>query len=154
MMRRDKEGYIIDQLPKTAVYIEGLELLVIAGKGGLAEYTPDAFNRVNHYFRNLQLKFDIDNLCDAEWKGLTSGYQILELHGICKIAHTAQNQQEAEQIAQKLKSLLPSDSYQKDIAELVILDIRVFTGTSDIHIELPYCSIAQICANAASIRTR
>ena len=146
MMRRDKEGYIIDPLPKTAVYIEGLELLVIAEEGGLAEYTPDAFNCVNRYFRNLQLKFDIDNLCDAEWKDLTSGHQILELQGICKIAHTAQNQQAAEQIAQKLKSLSPSDSYQKDIAELTILYIRVFGKTSDIHIELPYCTIAQICS--------
>ncbi|MBR5965006.1 MAG: hypothetical protein IK015_02670 [Treponema sp.] len=146
MMRRDKEGYIIDTLPKTAVYIEGHELLVIAEKGGLAEYTPDAFNRVNRYFRNLQLKFDIDNLCDAEWKDLTSRHQILELPGICKIAHTAQNHQEAEQIAEKLKSLSPSDSYQKDIAELTILDIRVFTKTSVIHIELPYCAIAKICS--------
>lgn len=29
MMQRDEEGYIISKLPETAVYLEGLENLVI-----------------------------------------------------------------------------------------------------------------------------
>lgn len=82
MMQRDEEGYIISKLPETAVYLEGLENLVIPFKGGFPEYTPDAYNRVNRYFRKLKMNFDIDNLNNEEWTNLTSEYEKLELNGI------------------------------------------------------------------------
>lgn len=146
MMQRDEEGYIISKLPETAVYLKGLENLVIPVEGGLPEYTPEAYNWVNRYFRNLKVKFDIDNLCHEEWKNLTSGFEKLELDGICKIAYKKENLEFAENLAKSLKNLSPSDLYQKQINELVILDVCIFTENSEIHVELPYCTIEQMRA--------
>lgn len=144
MMQRDEEGYIIEKLPETAIHLKGLENLVILDEGGLPEYTPQAYNSAIRYFRNLKLKFDIDHLSNEEWTDLTSGYEILEINGICKIAYKKENQRFAEDLSNSLKNLSPSDSYAEQINGLVILDVCIFTETSDVHVELPYCAIDQM----------
>ena len=144
MMQRDGEGYIIDKLPETAVYIKGLENLAIAVEGGLPEYTPEAYNNVNRFFRNLKLKFDIDNLNNEEWTALTTGYEILEVGGICKIAYKKEKQSFAEDLSKSLKKLSPSESYEEQINGLVILDVCIYTETSEVHVELPYCAVEQM----------
>ena len=145
-MERDEEGYIISKLPETAIYLKGLENLVIPFEGGFPEYTPDAYNHVNRYFRNLKIKFDIDNLNNGEWTNLTSEYEKLELNGICKIAYKKGNLTFVEDLSKSLKNFSSSDSYHKHINELTVLDICIFTEISEVHIELPYCTIEQMCA--------
>ena len=146
VMERDAEGYIVSKLPETAVYLKGLENLVIPFEGGFPEYTPEAYNHVNRYFRNLRIKFDIDNLNNEEWTHLTSEYEKIELNGICKIAYKKENLTFVENLLTNLKSFSLSDLYQNQMNELTILDICIFTETSEVHIELPYCTIAQMCA--------
>ena len=63
MLERDANGFIIGKLPESAKPYKNLSYLVVPEAGGRSEYTPDAFNRVNTFFRNLlQSPFEIDNL--------------------------------------------------------------------------------------------
>ena len=59
----EADGFIIGKLPESAKPYKNLSYLVVPEAGGLPEYTPDAYNRVNTFFRNLlQSPFEIDNL--------------------------------------------------------------------------------------------
>lgn len=53
MLERDADGFIIGKLPESAKPYKNLSYLVVPEAGGLSEYTPDAYNRVNTFFRNL-----------------------------------------------------------------------------------------------------
>ena len=53
MLGRDANGFIIGKLPESAKPYKNLSYLVVPEAGGRSEYTPDAFNRVNTFFRNL-----------------------------------------------------------------------------------------------------
>ena len=80
MLERDADGFIIGKLPESAKPYKNLSYLVVPEAGGLSEYTPDAYNSVNTFFRNLlQSPFEIDNLNHCEWNEITTGLDRTEL---------------------------------------------------------------------------
>ena len=144
MMTKDNDGYIISKLPEDAYFLPDLPKLVIPVKNGFPEYTPDAYNASNRFFRTLGYACDIDNLNDKEWNELTAEFEHKEIVGLCKIAF----QNEDESIANKIISdatsklgLSDENTYIKQLQELTVLDICIKTAKSFIHIELPYCTI-------------
>ena len=61
------KGFIIGNLPESANPYKNLSYMVVPEERCLPKYTPDAYNRVNAFFRKLlHSPFEIDNLnhCD------------------------------------------------------------------------------------------
>ena len=147
IMERDSEGYIISRLPNAAKKYKKYEHLIIPIKDGFPEYTPEAFNCVNAFFKKQNLPFDIDNLNNQEWCKLSNGLKITDIEGLCKISYPPKSETVKENlvsfIKETIEEALPED-YKPQIENETILDICLTTNDGKLHIELPYCTIDKI----------
>ena len=144
MMERDWEGYIISRLPNTA---KKYKHLIIPVKDGFPEYTPEAFNCVNAFFKKQNLPFDIDNLNNQEWCKLSNGLKITDIEGLYKISYQPKSETVKENLVSFIKETIEEalpDDYKHQIENETILDICLTTNGGKLHIELPYCTIDKI----------
>lgn len=149
MLERDADGFIIGKLPESAKPYKNLSYLVVPEAGGLPEYTPDAYNRVNTFFRNLlQSPFEIDNLNHCEWNEITTGPDRTELANICEVAYEKTAAPFVAELANTLREELKSsesEEYKNNLTYETVLDICIAAVSGKVHIEIPYCTVKNIC---------
>ncbi len=155
MLERDADGFIIGKLPESAKPYKNLSYLVVPEAGGLSEYTPDAYNSVNTFFRNLlQSPFEIDNLNHCEWNEINTGLDRTELANICEVAYEKTAAPFVAGLANNLREALKSsdpEEYKNNLAYETVLDIYITAVSSKVHIELPYCTAKNICEACISL---
>ena len=149
MLERDADGFIIGKLPESAKPYKNLSYLVVPEAGGLSEYTPDAYNSVNTFFRNLlQSPFEIDNLNHCEWNEITTGLDRTELANICEVAYEKTAAPFVAELANTLSETLKSsepEEYKNFLLHETVLDICITDVSGKLRIELPYCSVKMLC---------
>ena len=142
MMERDSEGYIISRLKNAAKKYKKYEHLIIPVKDGFPEYTPEAFNCVNAFFKKQNLPFDIDNLNNQEWCKLSNGLKITDIEGLCKISYLPKSETVKETlvsfIKETIEEALPED-YKHQIENETILDICLTTNETAYSTSLLHC---------------
>lgn len=147
MLERDSNGNIIGKLPATAKKISGMELLIIPTEGALSEYSPEAYNSVNMFFINAGHKAFVDNFCNREWMEENKALNITEIDGICKIAAEKGEEKAVQEITDLLKKAVKpteQETYKNQIENDTTLNVCYPVEGKYIHLELPYCTIAQI----------
>lgn len=154
MLERDADGFIIGKLPESAKPYKNLSYLVVPEVGGLSEYTPDAYNSVNTFFRNLlQSPFEIDNLNHCEWNEITTGLDRTELANICEVAYEKTAALFVAELANTLSETLKSsepEEYKNFLLHETVLDICIAAVSGKVHIEIPYCTVKNICESGVS----
>lgn len=149
MLERDADGFIIGKLPESAKPYKNLTYMVIPEEDGLPEFTPEAYNRVNAFFRRLlKSPFEIDNLNDREWNESTAGLEPTEIANVCKIAYEKTASPFAMELINTLrKTLKPSkhEEYTNNMTHETVLDICITDVSGKLRIELPYCSVKMLC---------
>ena len=155
MLERDADGFIIGKLPESAKPYKNLSYLVVPEAGGLPEYTSYAYNRVNTFFRNLlQSPFEIDNLNHCEWNEITMGLERRELTNICGLAYEKAVASFVDGLANTLREALKSsdlEEYKNNLAYETVLDIYITAVFGKVHIEIPYCTVKNICEACISL---
>ncbi len=152
MLERDADGFIIGKLPESAKPYKNLSYLVVPEAGGLSEYTPDAYNSVNTFFRNLlQSPFEIDNLNHCEMKSprdwIGRNLQISAKLLMKKLLHRSLLNLQIRCV----KNLnLPSPKNKNFLLHESVPDICIAAVSGKVHIEIPYCTVKNICESGFS----
>ena len=156
MMERDADGFIISALQEGAKPYKNLSCMVIPEADGLPEFTPDAHNHVNSFFRKvLRAPFEIDNLNNREWHEITAELERAEVANVCKVAYEKGAERLAAVVMQAMREQISSPAepaeYTSNLAHETVLDICIAADSGKIHIELPHCTVKTLCEFGLSL---